>query len=163
MSAQVPPDSGIDRIEYYHHRLAYSEHVGDAFSALTDEAGGVLALYVISPTALPSLLRAALAGDVRAAQLRPAVLMLIDKVKQLPRHSPMACGGCPRPVKLRGAYRLGIVLSDIERPSRGIGFVLCRYCCGTDAAVAEAAIRAVRYTYPSARPIVISHPQGGHA
>jgi hypothetical protein len=133
------------------------------FNALADEAGGLLTVHVISRDELPSLLRATMSGNARAAQLVRAVLASIDNVESAPKRSPMPCGACQRPVKHRSAYCVGVVLPDVDLPCRAVGFALCRHCCGTSAAADMAAIRAVRDVFPNARPIVITHRHGGRA
>src|SRR3954452_11532363 len=95
------------------------------FDDLADESDGILAVFVLGQTEIRALMGASQGGDVSASHLLKAAAVSIQKIEEAPRRDPMPCGCCGNPVKHRSNYKIGIVVPDIDRPLRAMGFGLC--------------------------------------
>jgi hypothetical protein len=126
------------------------------------EASGMLAMFVATEADLFPLLVDTLAGDELAGRLARCVVDTISQIESAPRHQPILCASCPRPV--RGtAYFIVLALPGTGMPRRGLGHAVCPRCAKTRDEAEEKALVAIQKIWPDLRKIRVTHPEGGVA
>ena len=125
---------------------------------LREQSGGVVGLIVILPEEIPGILYAAAERNPGAIERAAVVRSTVQRFATAPRHEPLLCGSCPRPLK-KGQF--AIVSASPERPDRehAMIFGICQRCAGTHQQVVGKALDALRRFWPDARPIDLP-PEG---
>lgn len=129
---------------------------------LQNEAGGCLSTQVITLDDVPLLLAGRLAGEPKARATLRIVNDTLRRIQSAPRHRPMLCGSCPRPLT-RGKYSVVIARAARDEPQKGLTFAICHRCGTTHATVEAAAVKALARIWPGTRPVRVTHPEGGRA
>ena len=126
------------------------------------EAAGVMYFDVVRRRDMPRMLGAALAGDVEAAHLFRLVQQALDGIAGAAPGQERLCATCPR--KLTG-NRFAIVVATpaCDDPTAGFALGICHRCGHTTPALKAQAMRAFKKFWPDARPLTVTHPEGGRA
>lgn len=127
--------------------------------------GELVDVYLVDQMAAAELMARSLLGDAEAAQLFGAFLEAGKRIASAPRRSPVICATCPRRIR-RVTHDLifGIAAPErTDRPSSAIGFAFCPRCAANRIGLLARASESLHQIWPDLRPIVISHPVGGHA
>jgi hypothetical protein len=126
--------------------------------------GELLDVYLVDQMAAAELMARAMLGDAEAARLFGAFLEAGKRIASAPRRSPVICATCPRRIRrISHDIIFGIAAPErTDRPS-AIGFAICPRCAANRAGLLSRASESLRQIWPDLRPIVISHPAGGHA
>ena len=133
-----------------------------AIHSLHDEAAGLLVLDVVRRCDAPDLVLAAAAGDDYAARLLVAVNDALRNIEKAPTGAPMQCAACAAPLRL-GRFALCIARPATADPMQGLGMAICHRCGTTRGGIHAAASASLRLIWPDARPITVTHPDGGRA
>ena len=127
---------------------------------VNDEAGGVLSLQVIQRGDMPALISDALAGSGEAMELLRLVRETMDGIQGAPRRKPMLCGSCPKALR-NGRFSIVLAKPACDDPTQGVAMMICAKCGSSIGAIQAAALVALRRIWPDARPITVTHPDGG--
>jgi len=134
----------------------------EAVARLRTDSGGTFELIIIRPGDLRRLCVDAALGSEDAARLATMALRAVENVVSAPRKKPALCGCCPRAVRKRNRYAIGLALPWTDGPAHGIAFVLCEKCAA-DSDLLARGIAAMKRIWPDARPVTLTHPAGGQA
>lgn len=135
----------------------------EQMAAIHREAAGVMTLDVVLREDMPDLVHAALANaQTFAGKLLTRVNLALGDIAKAPATKPKLCATCPR---LLGGGRFSIVLATpaCDDPQTALALAVCHDCGTSRGAVRNKAIEALRRLWPDARPIDITHPDGGRA
>ena len=133
--------------------------------ALKAESGGLLRFRVLRVEDVPATLLASLSGDREADMLIRAMRQMLSQIRTAPRHRPILCGCCPRPLKTEpSGFSLLVALPEIEDPRLGVTFGICGKCAEGHEAIIAKGNEAIRLIWPDARRVTLptQHP-AGHA
>ena len=130
--------------------------------AVQSEAGGLMSLHVIRPEDTHALLLRIIQGDPEAEQISGALWDTLKRIKGAPRHTPMLCASCPRPVR-RDNFAVVLATPEVANPERCLGLAICSRCATTPDAIRDKAVQALRRIWPDARPVTIHPTQAGRA
>jgi len=128
---------------------------------LTAEAAGVMELVVIRPVDALDVIDAAMAGDGDALRVLGAIRQAAEGIDRAPRHRPLLCASCPRPLR-NAAFAFVVILPARDNPVQALGLAVCTRCATEPDAIRQKAIGSLRNIWPKLRPITI-HPTGGSA
>jgi hypothetical protein len=123
------------------------------------EAAGVLRICVIRQADVPDLLAAVRRGDIDAMRTCRAILGAQDQIAAAPKHKPMRCASCPRPLR-KAKFSFVVVLPDCAEQTDGPGLAVCTGCATETKTIELKAAEALKNIWPNARPFFIRHPGG---
>lgn len=127
-----------------------------------DEAGGVVELVVVRQVDALDLLADAMGGDTKAAGLLQATNQALGRIAAAPRHLPMLCSACPRPLK-PGRFAIVLALPAKSGPANAIGLAVCQHCASSVDDIRAKATIGLRRIWPNLRAVTVTHPAGGEA
>ncbi len=127
------------------------------------EAAGIFDVFVIGPESGPELLAAAILGDAHAAALLRAVTHAARQIDAAPRRKPALCLCCPRPIRDAAGTVFVVAEPHTDDASTAIGAALCGRCAAHSDLTAKVVDGFRRHLWPDARPVRVTHPEGGRA
>ena len=133
----------------------------ERMEAIHREAAGLMHLDVVLRDDMSAMVAAAARGEAEAAELFQRVNALLD-ILSAPEGNPKLCASCPRPLA-NGRYSLALAIPACDDPSNALALAVCHDCAVDREAVRARAIEALRKLWPDARPVTITHPDGGRA
>ena len=139
-----------------------SDTRSDQMEAIHREAAGLMHLDVVMREDMPAMVAAAARGNPEAAELFQRVNTALLDILNAPVVAPKLCAVCPRPLA-GGRYSLALAIPACDAPSNALALAVCHDCAGAREDVREKAIEALRHLWPDARPVTITHPDGGRA
>jgi hypothetical protein len=142
-----------------------SASLADSVRRVHEAGGGILDVYLVDTKCAARLLRDAMHGDAKAAQLFGAVIETGKRIADAPHRSPVLCVSCPRCIRrVELDLVFGIATPSTEQePSAAIGFAICSRCAANRGAWMAKAEAGLRLIWPDLRPIIVTHPHGGRA
>ena len=127
------------------------------------EAGGVLELIIVRPPDAVGILGEAIAGSETAARIFRAVSTAATGIAAAPRHRPMLCVSCPRPLRKKTPCSFVLVLPKRADAAEGLTLAVCAKCATKREDIQVKALVGLRRIWPDLRPIEITHEDGGRA
>lgn len=132
-------------------------------AVMSAEGDGGLTINTFTQDQYMALAHRAKAGDAMALRLFTAAGMLMDEIAaDGPDAPPRSCDCCDQPLAGH-VSAIGVVTAAVEVPQHYMSFTVCTRCGVTDDAILAAAAKFVRGIWPGARPITITHENGGRA
>ena len=135
---------------------------GDQMATIHREAAGLMHLDVVLREDMPAMVAAAARGAVEAAELFQRVNAALADILSAPEGAPKLCAACPKPLA-DGRYSLALAIPACDAPSNALALAVCHDCAVAREDVRAKAIEALRRLWPDARPVTITHPDGGRA
>ena len=134
----------------------------ERMEAIHGEAAGLMHLDVVLRDDMPAMVAAAAHGDAEAAELFQRVNAALLDILSAPEGNPKLCASCPQPLA-DGRYSLAFATPACDDPSNALALAVCHDCAADREDVRTRAVEALRRLWPDARPVTITHPDGGHA
>jgi hypothetical protein len=141
-------------------RAAAERALDRGITELQREAAGVAGFIIVGPADFLRLILASALGDADATRLARAAADAIERIGTVP--GGMLCLTCTDRIELDAEPSLVITRGESPAAKTAIVNMLCHACAArTD--VLERIMAGLRQIWPSARPISITHPDGGRA
>ena len=117
----------------------------DAADRMHAEACGVVQLVVVRKVDQQDLLLEVIGGDPDAARLVRITSQAATGIAHAPKHRPMLCATCPRPIRTRGAGHAYVVaIPACDDPRQTMCIAVCARCATAVADITAKAQSAFR-------------------
>jgi hypothetical protein len=133
-----------------------------AISAIQNDAGGIFRIYFFDAADGARLLAVAAGGDQWARGMMRAINDCARHIEDAPASAPRLCLVCPRPLRTLPGLTFSVVVPEIASPHHALGSAVCRRCAALPD-LEKRTMVALRQIWPDLRPLIITHPNGGHA
>jgi hypothetical protein len=133
-----------------------------AISEIQDAGGGMFRIYFFDAGDGARLLAAATAGDQWARGMMRAINDSARHIEDAPRRTPRLCLTCPTPLRRLPGLTFTVVVPEIVSPHHALGSAVCRRCAALPD-LEKRAMVALRQIWPDLQPLIVTHPNGGHA
>ncbi len=127
------------------------------------EAAGAVGVVILMQSELPALLANALLGDPESIRLLQLTAQLLTRIEAAPKREGMLCACCPRPIKRRGGFNIGLAIPARDDAQSALAIAICTRCASGPDDVLARSIASFRKVWPDLRAATITHPAGGRA